>query len=323
MTDPGLPGRFCPARYACSADKFARPPDLTADALYIIGGLYGNEPALDAIEALALNEPDPPTLVFNGDFHWFDVDPASFERIDARVGAHRALAGNVEAELATDAGDAGCGCAYPAEVDDATVARSNHILARLRETAKGFPARRRGLGALAMTALARVGDARVAIVHGDAESLAGWRFSVDALDDPRNEAWLADIFERSRVDIFASTHSCLPVMRVLGFAQRRGCVANNGAAGMPNFSGSRQGLITRIGLSPAPCATLYGAVIAGVFVEALAVPYDASAWAQRFLADWPAGSAAHESYWSRIAEGPRYAIDRARPVAVIESRAGY
>ena len=33
---------------------------------------------------------------------------------------------------------AGCGCGYPDSVGDAEVARSNAILAQLRETARGF-----------------------------------------------------------------------------------------------------------------------------------------------------------------------------------------
>ena len=69
-----------------------------------------------------------PTLVFNGDFNWFDVDPDGFARLNARVLAHAALRGNVETELATDDERAGCGCAYPQWVGDAEVARSNEIV---------------------------------------------------------------------------------------------------------------------------------------------------------------------------------------------------
>jgi hypothetical protein len=31
-----------------------------------------------------------------------------------------------------------------------------------------------------MSAVARIGDSRIAIVHGDAESLAGWGFARDS-----------------------------------------------------------------------------------------------------------------------------------------------
>ena len=45
----------------------------------------------------------------------------------------------------------------------------------------------------------------------------------------------------------------------------------------------------------------------GAFVEALRIDYDHEAWTRRFLRSWPAGSAAHASYFRRIADGPRFA----------------
>jgi outer membrane cobalamin receptor len=91
-------------------------------------------------------------------------------------------------------------------------------------------------------------------------------------------------------------------------------VANNGAAGMPNFAGEPFGLVTRISVHPARDA-LYGTEAAGAFVDTLAVRYDAQAWQRRFLANWPAGSPAHQSYFRRIAQGPGFARHRALPVA--------
>ncbi|HTD90985.1 MAG TPA: hypothetical protein VK663_10005, partial [Burkholderiales bacterium] len=65
------PGRSCPLHYRYSPKDFARAPDFNADTLYVIGGLYGNVPALQAALALAAQEPAPVTLAFNGDFNWF------------------------------------------------------------------------------------------------------------------------------------------------------------------------------------------------------------------------------------------------------------
>ena len=45
-------------------------------------------------------------LVFNGDFHWFDADPAAFARVQQQVLEHEALRGNVETELAVASGSA-------------------------------------------------------------------------------------------------------------------------------------------------------------------------------------------------------------------------
>lgn len=303
------PGRLCPVSYRYSPRVFDREPELVADTLYVIGGLYGNVEALEAIERLAAREATPPVLVFNGDFHWFDVDGGDFASITRAVLRHPAIRGNVETELAHDEVAAGCGCAYPADVSDADVARSNEILVRLRETARAHPALRQWLGELPMHLVARVGEARIGIVHGDAASLAGWGFAHDRLDLPSHARWIENAFREARVDVFASTHTCLPALRRFDWGDASGLVANNGAAGMPNYAGSRHGLATRISIAPHGGAeALFGERIAGVHVEALRVDYDHARWVERFLAGWPQGTAAHASYYRRIVEGPRFAL---------------
>jgi hypothetical protein len=199
-------------------------------------------------------------------------------------------------------------------VGDAEVARSNEILARLRETARAFPEARRSLASLPMNLVARVGRARVGIVHGDAHSLAGWGFAQQALDDPARRRWLEGAFADAKLDLFASSHTCLPAIRAFEFGQGPVAVANNGAAGMPNFAGERFGVLTRISVRPAK-DSLYGTRVAGAFVDALAVRYDAAAWEERFLAAWPAGSPAHESYFRRLSHGPAFARGGALPRA--------
>jgi hypothetical protein len=308
------PGRTCPVEYRYSPRVFDRAPQFDAPAMYIVGGLYGNVEALAAIHALAAREDGPVTLVFNGDFHWFDVDAGEFAAINAEVLRHRALRGNVETEIAGEDSGAGCGCAYPADVSDAEVSRSNEILARLRATASLDAGPRKALAALPMHFTARVGEARVGIVHGDATSLAGWGFARERLDNPDHERWLEAMLREAQVDIFASTHTCLPALRRFDFGPVSGVVANNGAAGMPNFAGTRFGLVTRIGTRPfAGREKLEGASIRGVHVEALKVEYDHGRWMRRFLASWPAGSSAHDSYFRRIMDGPRAAAPGVAP----------
>jgi hypothetical protein len=305
-----LPGRVCPTSYRYSPRVFDRQPEIVADTIYVVGGLYGNVEALDALEALVSREPGA-AIVFNGDFHWFDVDSHEFDDITRRVLAHHAIRGNVETELACDDSAAGCGCAYPLDVSDAEVSRSNEILERLRATARGLPELRARLGALPMNLVARVGPARVGIVHGDAASLAGWGFAQDRLDEVAHRRWIESAFEQGQVDAFASTHTCLPVFRDFGGR----VIANNGAAGMPNFAGERSGLVTRIGVArrggPDSC---FGLEAAGVHVEAITLRYDTARWLERFTRSWPAGSPAHASYFRRIAEGPRYSRSRAAPL---------
>jgi hypothetical protein len=316
MDQASQPGRLCPTHYRYSPRDFDREPEIVADTLYVIGGLYGNLEALEALRALAAREAGPVTLVFNGDFHWFDVAGTDFAQITRDVLEHRAIRGNVETEIAAEDTGAGCGCAYPMDVSDAEVSRSNRILEQLRATASALPELRARLGALPMNLVAAVGDARVGIVHGDAVSLAGWGFAQDRLDDPRHARWIESMFGESRVDVFASTHTCLPAFRAFEFRNGRGVVANNGAAGMPNFAGTHFGLLTRIARTPFPGPQrLHGLESRGVHVEALKIHYDQERWVARFLASWPEGSPAHQSYFGRITRGPRFAVEQAAPRA--------
>jgi len=311
------PGRSCPPHYRYSPAVFARPADIKAQSLYVVGGLYGNPFALEAVLALARSE--GAALVFNGDFNWFDVGVRDFRAVNEAVLAHAAIRGNVETEIAAAESGAGCGCAYPEWVGDAEVERSNEILGLLRETARAHPRLRSRLGALPMHLVAEVGGVRIGIVHGDAESLAGWQFSQEALRDrpERSSALLA----AAGVDVFACTHTCLPVMQEFALPRGKALVVNNGAAGMPNFRETCFGLVTRIALQPSG-GRLYGLRIGDVHLEAIAVRYDHEAWLADFDRAWPAGSPASLSYRKRIASGPAYHIEQAlRPVADALSRA--
>jgi hypothetical protein len=305
------PGRSCPPHYGYSPRVFARAPDLAADTLYAIGGLYGNPLALDEIDRMAALEAEPPRRVFNGDFHWFDAEPALFATVQRRVLAHVALRGNVETEIAGDDDAAGCGCAYPESVPDDDVERSNAILARLRGVAAEVPGAREALARLPMHAVVQVGPLRVGIVHGDAWSLAGWRFAHDQLHEPAHEQSLQAAFELAAVDGYACSHTCAPALK----ATERGFVVNNGAAGMANFAGDASGLLTRISTRPLPPALeqarAFGLYERGVWVDALRIRFDAASWLERFDAIWPAGSPAAVSYRERIVRGPAFTIDHA------------
>ena len=310
------PGRSCPLHYRYAPAAFAH--DATEDwsgldVLYVVGGLYGNLRALRRVRQLFEAERGRKRLVFNGDFHWFDADTATFAAIQREVLAFDALRGNVETELARhdadgDAtADAGCGCAYPEWVGDAVVDRSNRILQRLRGATTA--AQRAALAALPMWRRAGVGDLRLGIVHGDATSLAGWGFAQEHLRDAAHRAQVRRWFDAARVQAFACTHTCLPVFQALtgrdGGPPR--WVLNNGAAGMPNFAGDAAGLLTRIALAPyAGRERRFGIRCGEVFADALAIEVDNAAWRREFLATWPAGSDAHASYFERIARGPAY-----------------
>jgi hypothetical protein len=301
------PGRSCPLHYRYVPDALARAADFEADTLYVIGGLYGNMPALEAVLALAAAEATPVTLAFNGDFNWFNIADAPFRAINEEVLRHQALRGNVETEIAGDDESAGCGCAYPDSVGAAEVERSNTIIAELRHTARRHPDLRTRLAALPMHRVATVGGVRVAIVHGDLASLAGWSLSETSLRTAETEKIVLNQIVKSECRIVASSHTCLPVARELATPCGAAAIFNNGAAGMPNFRDARHGIITRIATTPANNAKpLFGTRIDAVYVDALPVQYDHPRWQLEFLAQWPPGTAAHLSYYQRIAAGPSH-----------------
>jgi len=314
------PGRACPVdyRYGARALRDA-DPSIEAGTLYVAGGLYGNRYALEALLELVRREPGA-RLIFNGDFNWFNVDAGDFRLVNEAVLAHPATRGNVETELATPAAGAGCGCGYPDWVADADVARSNRIQERLGATAAAQPVLTERLGALPMFAVAQVGPARVAIVHGDANSLSGWGYSQEVLATGEGRAAARADFDAAGVGVIASSHTCLPVMQRFVANSGEAILANNGAAGMPNFRGARYGLVTRISVRPPASGAVYGVAAGDVHVHAIPVAYDAQAWERRFLEQWPAGSDAHRSYFARITAGPGYVPEQAmraapRPVA--------
>jgi hypothetical protein len=304
-------GRICPLDYFYDPAVLARCADFAADILYVAGGLYGNLAAADAIERLAAAERGNVAIVYNGDFHWFDAEDEWFAAVERAVTPHRALRGNVETEIArtSDAG-AGCGCAYPSAVADDVVMRSNLILSQLRGVAARTPAARARVAGLPMHLVAEVGGLRVGVVHGDATSLAGWAFTRENLA-AATPAMLADVRARSRIDVFASTHTCLAMLCDTALPTGRLTVINNGAAGMPNFKGTRHGLISRIATTSSPHEAVYGLKRDGVHIDALAVGYDHGRFLDRFLARWPPGTPAHLSYARRILEGPAYAVAQA------------
>lgn len=304
------PGRACPLHYRYAPEALAASPAVECETLYVIGGLYGNEQALAEVLCMASKERGGATLFFNGDHNWFNVDRERFRRVNEAVLQHRALRGNVETELSSDDDAAGCGCGYPEWVGEAEVARSNAIMALLKATARAYPGLRGELARLPMYGAALIDGVRIGIVHGDAESLAGWTYAQERLADEGHRQRIARHFERADVRVLASSHTCLPVADC--FHTRGGpCVLiNNGAAGMPNFSGTRYGVMTRIAVTPAQDA-LYGTRLGRLYVDAVPVCYRHDAWLRAFLSSWPAGTPGYDSYHDRITAGPRYQLDAA------------
>jgi len=292
-------GRSCPLDYRYRPEEIAAmPAAFSCKVLYVVGGLYGNPFALKALKQLVAKEPGA-RVVFNGDFHWFDADAYWFTTIQQGVQAFDALAGNVEKELARIENLAGCGCAYPESVDQALVERSNRIFQRLKQQMPQEGTMRDALKALPLFMKVQVGGRPVALVHGDATSLAGWGFAVDGIDEPERQARIQTWLQAAGVDAFASSHTCQPVCR----RYPEGVVINNGAAGMPNFADGLYGVVTRIATRSGLLDPLYQSEYQGLRYQAVPLHFDAKAWQAWFLSYWPEGSDAYVSYWNRISQG--------------------
>lgn len=305
-------GRSCPLHYRYDPHQFDTPPaadwaDL--EVLYVVGGLYGNEPALEQVIRLYQAESGRKRMVFNGDFHWFDAEPAWFARIQTQVLAFGATRGNVETELAIGQPDSsnGCGCSYPDWVDDGTVNRSNNILNQLHTCTSDLE--RQQLAALPMWLRANVGAVKVGVVHGDAASLSGWGFARELLHDVAHRQQVQAWFDAANLDVFACSHTCTPVFAPFVAQERTRWVLNNGAAGMPNLQSDASGLFTRIATRPfdGPQRRC-GVAIDGVHLEAIAIETDQQRWRAQFQQRWPHGSDAQVSYFDRITQGAQCAL---------------
>lgn len=307
-----IAGRTCPIAYQYGAAALAVAPTRRVKTLYVVGGLYGNPFALTRIQSMAAAEAEPVTICFNGDFNWFNTDGEGFSSINLAVLQHQATQGNVEFELGNSQDTAGCGCAYPHSVDQRVVDRSNRIHARLKEVATRHPDLMTRLATLPLFARYEVGSMKIGVVHGDANSLAGWQFDGGELDKPENQSAITRSFHDADVDIFASSHTCLPALRQFSLAHRTGVIVNNGAAGLPNFRGERSGLLTRVSLYASPHVPLYGMELNEIRIDALPITYDYAAWQHHFLSNWPVGSDAYTSYFWRIANGPEYMQSQAQ-----------
>ena len=299
-------GRTCPLRYRYGAAALAKSPLMACERLWVVGGLYGNPFALDAIERMVSEEQGHARICFNGDFNWFNRSAADFNDINQQVLQHDCVLGNVEAELGEPLDAADCGCSYPEHVDQGVVDRSNTIHTELKRIAQAQPDLLSRIAERPFYARYQVGGLKVAVVHGDADSLSGWRFDPAHLNNTDERQWRVDAFEKAQVDLFASSHTCSAAFHREPLpGGRLGLISNNGAAGMPSVAGSLDGLVTRVSTEPYARAERVAnkAKLNGVWVEQIRVQYPQEDWLKHFTSLWPEGSAAHESYFKRISQG--------------------
>lgn len=297
-------GRVCPVDYHIPAEAFAGAPQRTCEVLYVVGGLYGNPFALDAVKRMVAEETGEVLTVFNGDMHWFDKTADNFAALEQAVADagpnFLPLVGNVEAELRrqVDVG-VGCGCAYPECTSDESVSRSNRIHKMLSIAVDECPELKELLIGRPATLLVEVAGRRVGISHGDEKLIGGWDCSRESLQDVLRQDELDRFMAENDLDVFTTTHTCAPAVLTLA----RGAFINNGAAGLPNFRGQRYGLLVRIAPTPHPDA-LFGCERDGLHIQAVPVRYDHDAYLAWFDGLWDECSPAAISYRDRIVNGP-------------------
>ena len=136
------------------------------------------------------------------------------------------------------------------------------------------------------------------VTHGDEKLIGGWDCSRESLQDPLRQEELSHWMRETGIDVFATTHTCSPAAMMLA----DGAVINNGAAGLPNFSGQDFGIVARISTTPAKEA-LFGIERKGVHIEAVPLRYDQAAYVEWFDALWTPASPAAISYRDRIVGG--------------------
>ncbi len=306
-------GRSCPMDYAISPTIFQEEP-VQADSFYIIGGLYGNPFALKKLKEDVQKEKEAtgiePTLIFNGDYHWFDCDPQSFAWIEETISQDIKMLGNVEAEfLRQGQNEAGCGCAYPSTTSDQTVEWSNAIHAQLKTMVQGhdFPHsyfKHERPPALCIEAKGH----RIAVLHGDEKWLAGWENDASRLMEEDRQQELKNFMDSHQLDAISCTHTCRPV--VLEWPEQ--ILINNGSSGMASCDAGLFGLYCRISDQPSPRA-LYRKSLSSVYMELLPLEFDQQAFLNWFDELWPAGSPAALSYRDRISQGLK------EPLTVIQA----
>ena len=309
------PASQCVPEFRTGAEVHQQP-EKECSVLYTCGGLYGNVSALEAFgEVVRKDETKQKAVIFNGDFNFLNASRDLWLRLNNNVrdfgaasGSEAAASkGNIECELLKPR-DAiiGCGCAYPPHVDPGVSERSSEIVRLLHQRAHETDdtATFNWLETLPLTTTYKVGNKKIAVVHGDPDCLNGWSLAHDA-DTLNDNEKLKAYFQRGNFDILASTHTCVAHMATV---DQNYVIANNGATGMANFKGSRYGLVTRIAApqaSPSPVEPAYGVILQdGTRVDHIPIHFDVDAWFKaHFEPLWGPDSPAAISYANRINHG--------------------
>lgn len=295
-------GRNCSFDYVLNKDWVKDISYIDNEAIYIVGGLYGNYYALEKIKEFASFE-NKPLIIFNGDIHWFDIIEEDFLKIENVIKDDIKLLGNVEYELIRKTNDLGCGCNYPESTSDGIVERSNIIHSLMKKNIKDInilndiSSRKK---TLCINALGK----KIAITHGDEKNMAGWQCSFENLHNIKRQEELESWLTENKIDMFVTTHTCLPVIK--NFA--KSFIFNNGSSGMGNIKDSHYGLFVRIAKTSHKEA-IVSKKIDDVYIELVKIDYDLDKFVTWFDKVWEKDSPASISYKNRILNGTNLLLE--------------
>ncbi len=185
--------------------------------LLICGGAYGNLEALQAFERwAALHGFAADSIVHTGDVAAYCADPSAAAAFVRERGWH-SIKGNVEEQLATEAGDCACG------FDEGSVCNALSQRWYAYASRQVSAADRRWMAGLPSSLRFTLNGRQVMVVHGAPGQTN--RFMFESLD----EAEFLDCLAAADADIVLAGHTGIPFTRRIGTAVWH----NSGALGMP------------------------------------------------------------------------------------------
>ena len=227
---PDVSARLPSIRPRCSTARPNRRPTRSTSSAGCTAISRRSKP----IERLAAPSRRRRTIVFNGDFHWFDAEPAGLPRSNAAsrptrrcaaTSRPRSRAPTTSARAAAAPIRSRVDAAWCAlERNSARAARDRRCRARARGSARCRCTRRAG----------RRRSRRHRPRRRERRSPAGASPAMNSAGRQRL-GWLDDIRRAAQVDVFASTHTCS--LRLRDFALPAGRLPSSTTArpGMPNL----------------------------------------------------------------------------------------
>jgi predicted phosphodiesterase len=199
--------------------------DSPVPSLLFFGGPYGNLQALTALRAIAEEFRLPPSsIVCTGDTVAYCAQPS--ETVEAiRSWGVQVVAGNVELQLANDAGDCGCNFIKGSVCDRLSEQWFAFVNSRITDDQRGW------MRSLPTTLAIQIGGRKIGVVHGSRADVSEFLF--------RSSPWEKKLpnFASLECDVIVGGHCGIPFIEPHG----EKLWVNAGVIGMPANDGTRRG----------------------------------------------------------------------------------